>query len=89
MRTVKLELEKMNGLMALHSYLHQALELPEYYGTTLDALYDCLTEISEETELIVPAKVESDEYLGWYGKQLLQVMQDAAAENGRLHIKIQ
>lgn len=79
----------MNGLMALHSYLHQALELPEYYGTNLDALYDCLTEISEETELIVPAKVESDEYLGWYGKQLLQVMQDAAAENGRLHIKIQ
>ena len=89
MRTVKLELEKMTGLMALHRYLHQALELPEYYGTNLDALYDCLTEMTEETEILVPAKVGGDEYLGWYGKQLLQVLQDAAAENGQLHVKIQ
>lgn len=89
MRTVKLELGKMTGLMNLHSYLQQVLELPEYYGGNLDALYDCLTEITEETELIVPEKAASEECLGWYGRQLLQVMQDASAENGMLHVKMQ
>ena len=32
MRTIKLDLNKMTSLPALHNYLHKALELPEYYG---------------------------------------------------------
>lgn len=89
MRTVKLNVEKMTGLTALHKYLRSALALPVYYGSNLDALYDCLTEITEETELIVPQDVTKEEYLGWYGSQLLQVLQDAAEENPSLKVKIQ
>ena len=89
MRTVKLNVEKMTGLAALHKYLRSALALPVYYGSNLDALYDCLTEITEETELIVPQDVTKEEYLGWYGSQLLQVLQDAAEENPLLKVKIQ
>ena len=29
---------------AAHVYLAEKLDLPEYYGGNLDALYDCLTE---------------------------------------------
>ena len=29
-----------------HEYLQEMLELPEYYGKNLDALYDCLTSCS-------------------------------------------
>lgn len=88
MRTIKLELSKMSSLTELHKYLRRALELPVYYGMNLDALYDCLMEISEETTLIVPEAVAKEEYLGWYGKQLLQVLQDAAEENAALKLKI-
>jgi ribonuclease inhibitor len=86
MRKVVLKLEKMQSLPALHRYLHGALALPTYYGANLDALYDCLTELAEPLELSVPRAVADEEQLGWYGQQLLQVLQDAAATNDALKV---
>ena len=88
MRNIILDIEKMRSLPMLHKYLHTALALPEYYGANLDALYDCLTEIAEPTELVVPKKVADEAYLGWYGQQFLQVLQDAAAANDALTITL-
>lgn len=88
MRIITLDIEKMRSLPMLHKYLHTALALPEYYGANLDALYDCLTEIAEPTELVVPQKVAAEAYLGWYGQQFLQVLQDAAAANDALTITL-
>lgn len=88
MRKITLDLNKMTSLPALHNYLHQALELPEYYGMNLDALHDCLTALAIPTEIIVSAKVKDEKYLGWYGAQLLVVLQDAAEENEALQVKI-
>ena len=86
MKSISLDLTKMTSLPTLHRYLHQALALPEYYGCNLDALYDCLTEISEPTQLTVPAAVQREEYLGWYGQQLITVLQEAAAANASLQV---
>ena len=88
MRKITLDIEKMRSLPMLHKYLHTTLALPEYYGANLDALYDCLTEIAEPTELVVPKKVADEAYLGWYGQQFLQVLQDAAAANDALTITL-
>ena len=88
MRKITLDIEKMRSLPMLHKYLHTALALPEYYGANLDALYDCLTEIAEPTELVVPKKVADEAYLGWYGQQFLQVLEDAGAANGALKITL-
>ena len=88
MRIITLDIEKMRSLPMLHKYLHTALALPEYYGANLDALYDCLTEIAEPTELVVPQKVADEAYLGRYGQQFLQVLQDAAAANDALTITL-
>ena len=89
MRKIILDIEKMRSLPMLHKYLHTALALPEYYGAYLDALYDCLTEIAESTELVVPKKVADEAYLGWYGQQFLQMLEDAAAENEALRVTLQ
>ena len=89
MRKIILDIEKMRSLPMLHKYLHTALALPEYYGANLDALYDCLTEIAESTELVVPKKVADEAYLGWYGQQFLQMLEDAAAENEALRVTLQ
>ena len=88
MRIITLDIEKMRSLPMLHKYLHTALALPEYYGANLDAFYDCLTEIAEPTELVVPQKVAAEAYLGWYGQQFLQVLEDAAAANDALTITL-
>ncbi len=88
MRNIVLDVEKMRGLPQLHNYLRAALELPVYYGANLDALYDCLTEISEPVELTLAGKVVDAEYLGWYGERLLDVLRDAAAANPALSVKV-
>ena len=88
MKKIILDIEKMRSLPMLHKYLHTALALPEYYGANLDALYDCLTEITEPTELVVPQKVADEAYLGWYGQQFLQMLQDAAEANEALQVTL-
>lgn len=74
---------------ALHDYLAQVLELPAYYGKNLDALYDCLTEISQPLTLVLPAAALKADYLNGYGAQLAETMQDAASENENLKIIVE
>ena len=78
----------MQSVPALHNYLRSVLALPVYYGANLDALYDCLTELDAVTELVVPAVIADEAHLGWYGEQLLQVLQDAAEANEALTVTI-
>ena len=44
----------------LHDALSEALELPEWYGRSLDALYDCLTDLSVPTTIHVENWPEED-----------------------------
>ena len=37
----------------LHDTLATGLRLPPWYGRNLDALYDCLTDVQEETVVIL------------------------------------
>ena len=62
-----------------HDYLMEALDLPDYYGKNLDALYDCLTEMECEIELINAGEVDED---------ILNTFRDAAYENDLLKFKI-
>ncbi len=43
-----------------HEYLMRILNLPEYYGKNLDALYDCLCVMKCEIQLINPDYVDKD-----------------------------
>ena len=62
-----------------HDYLIKALDLPDYYGKNLDALYDCLCEIEAEIELINSSFVDED---------IIDTFKDAASENKFLNFKI-
>ena len=88
MRTFSLDRVRMTSVPALNIFLRCAVALPAFYGANLDALYDCLTEIAEPTQIVVPANVTDNEKLGWYGEQLLQVLQDAAEENKNLQVTV-
>ena len=66
----------------LHSVLQEKLQLPEWYGCNLDALYDVLTSVEEETELVL---------MGWpdegYAAKVRRVILDAVWENEHLKLK--
>ena len=85
--TVKLDGEMMTDQKALHDYLKKQLDLPDYYGKNLDALYDLLTE------RLVPISIEfynlskAESLLGKYASSLVNTFKDAAEENPFLEIK--
>ena len=85
---IVLDAKRFKGRTRAHAYLKEALRLPDYYGKNLDALYDCLGEISEETVIVIPKVIQNKEYLGEYGGTMLRVFKDAAGENGALTIVI-
>ena len=69
---------------ALHDSLQAQLALPEYYGRTLDALYDCLTDIRVDTELRLLHAQALEEQLGLYAGVMQRMIRDACAENPHL-----
>ncbi len=71
----------------LHRYLRERLELPETYGRNLDALYDLLTDICGETVIRLERPQLFADQLGWYGKRLLRVFEDAAEANESLTVE--
>ena len=85
MTTIKLDITNIETMRALHIYLQYKLDLPAYYGRTLDALYDGLTDISEDTAIIVNAGAACGECAENMQK-LLRVFEDAQSENPRLTV---
>ena len=66
---------------SLHRALSETLHFPEWYGANLDALYDCLTCISDPTELEIRGCAKLTRALGDYMERLRQVINRCAAEN--------
>ena len=87
--TVILEGSRMVDRVAVHNHLVERLQLPSYYGRNLDALYDVLTELGEETTIILRDPALVAEQLGKYGEALLNAMQEAAEENPKLSITLE
>ena len=46
-----IDIRNINTKKELHEILREVLPLPDYYGNNLDALYDVLTETSDEMEI--------------------------------------
>ena len=76
----------MRDRESLHAHLYKRLKLPDYYGNNLDALFDCLTDLGEETELIVRNTAVLRQRMGSYGTKFLSVLAAATGANPRLHV---
>ena len=70
----------------LHDALASSLSFPEWYGRNLDALFDCLTDMREDTEIRILHRDALIESLGGYAKALEKVLQEAAEANPRVEV---
>ena len=103
MKTAFIDGRKIRSKADLHQTLKDQLELPEYYGANLDALYDCLSTANEETEIYIegvqklkskPGVTRGRQWIklksnleGYYA-QLITMLEDACEENGDLTVVI-
>ena len=68
----------------LHRIFREALQFPEWYGSNLDALHDCLTSLSGRVRL--ENWEEAEAALGKYGLAARRAITDAALENENLDL---
>lgn len=71
----------------LHDTLSAALCLPEWYGRNLDALYDCLTDVQEETVLVLRDRAALEEHLGGYGRRFVRLLEEVSLENPNVRLE--
>ena len=83
-----LEGKAMTDRPAAHSHLAERLDLPVWYGRTLAALYDLLTEIGEQKEIVLTDPAAVTEQLGRYGEALLDTLREAAENNPNLTVTL-
>ena len=81
MNNITLKLDKFSKKEELHSYLKKKMKFPDDYGENLDALFDCLTDISTDTA--VDIKYDADNELQ---RAVLAVFSDAVSQNTHLAI---
>jgi len=88
MKKVTIDIRNIHTVKALHIYLAYCLDLPAHYGKNLDALYDVLSAESCDTTIALDGATEAKGELAAYAPRLVRVLEDAAAENGRLHVEV-
>lgn len=87
MKKLILDSERISDRDSLHTTLKRVLNFPDYYGRNLDALRDCLTDVSEEVMIYIDLG-EMHEKLGGYAYSVVEVLRDSANENNRVHVTI-
>ena len=85
MKIIVIDGRRMTDREAAHLYLKKTLQLPEYYGKNLDALYDCLCEMSG-VQLIVTYVPEMKNNLRRYADNILNVFEAAAEKNKKIDV---
>ena len=70
---------------ALHEHLARELNFPDWYGGNLDALFDCLTAVSEEVALSLDETALA-EALGPYVQRIGKILARAAEKNPKIHL---
>ena len=74
---------------ALHQHFRDALGFPDWYGNNLDALYDQLTSIGVDTQVILQNWSEAEASLDRYAVCARQAMEDAQQNNPKLKIVLE
>ena len=88
MKTITLDVSNIQTKKALHIYLQYMLDLPAHYGRNLDALHDILAAESAEMRIVLAGAQHAQGELTAYMPGLLEVLEDAAQENGKIQVEV-
>ena len=73
---------RLGSAEAVYDHLQKELSFPAYFGRNLDALHDCLTDVSTPTRLILTGASAPA------AKPFLPVLRDAARQNRYLSVEV-
>ena len=76
-----LDVSACESVEDLHRALAEGLRFPAWYSGNLDALHDCLTDLSDPVHLTVLHAQALEDALGAYCRSFQRVLSDSAQEN--------
>lgn len=88
MKTIIIDGNEIISMSDIHSIFAEELGFPEWYGKNLDALYDCLGDVTEEVEIIFENTDELEENIGISFKKLIRLLEDVSSENDYISVEI-
>lgn len=84
MREYTIDCAGIDSPKALHRAFADALSFPGWYGNNYNALHDCLTDIREDTTLIL----RNFDSMAGFNAVFRLVLEDSEAENPHLFVTI-
>ena len=73
----------------LHRALADGLHFPAWYGGNLDALHDCLTDLTEPSELVICGEDALDTLLDRRSGDFRRALRDSAEENPNFTVRFE
>ena len=80
MNIIVLEGKKMTSKQQAHAYIAETMSFPEYYGSNLDALADCLSDMPKGTTVILIDDDDMRKNMGHYADSIIDVFQSVSDE---------
>ena len=74
MKSVILDGREMTGKEEFHRIVAREFSFPDWYGNNLDALFDCLMEMSEDTQIMFCYLEDMQAQLGSYTQEILSTI---------------
>ena len=80
-QSLVLDLTGVASREEFHRRVRDVFGLPQYYGNNLDALHDCLTDIFENTVVIIKGANKAGDEMKAYVERFLMMCADIPEEN--------
>lgn len=87
MKYVFIGKETVTNFSDVYDLFAEGFDFPDYFGRNLDALYDCLTDASEQELIILADKGYLRDILGEKADALFNTLYDADENNAYLVIR--
>ena len=86
-KKIVLNAERILDRESMAVYMKEQFDLPEHFGRNLDALNDVLSEVKEDTEVILTRDNVDKICKNQYAYKVLMVLGRAADENPRIKLR--
>ena len=84
-----ISLSKMYNPDDFYDQLEKNIDIPPYFGRTLEELRDVFSLIDEDTEIVFTDTAEAEVMMSKYMKNLKKLCEAACRENDKLNISFE
>lgn len=88
MRTILLDFKKFHEKETFHPYMKRKVQIPEYHGNNLDAMWDAMSHLKEDLRLCIYNWEDHDEAdQETYSKAVVATLRELSEHNRHINLE--